>query len=83
MIIAVIPEASRLPLEKVLGGSALKSVAELDSKTVKGLEAALGEAMGKFKPDRTKLPIADRSFGGVASRTVADSVPDWSIVAPV
>ena len=83
VIIAVVPAASRLGLEQALGGSALKSVAELDSKTVKGLEAALGEAMGKFKPDRTKLPIADRSFGGVASRTVADSVPDWSIVAPV
>jgi arylsulfatase len=33
--------------------------------------------------DRTTLPIPDRTFGGVAGRTVADSQPDWSIVAPV
>ncbi len=39
VIIAVIPETSRLPLEQALGGSLLKSVAELDSKTVKGLES--------------------------------------------
>jgi len=81
VIIAVIPVASRLPLERTLAGSGLMSVAELDSKTMHGLEAALGEAMGKFNPDRTTLPIADRSFGGVAGRTVAESVPDWSIVA--
>jgi arylsulfatase A-like enzyme/uncharacterized membrane protein len=83
VVIAVIPASARLPLEQALGGSLLKSVAELDSKTVKGLEGALTEAMGKFNPDRTKLPVPDRTFGGVAGRTVADSVPDWSIVAPV
>jgi arylsulfatase len=33
--------------------------------------------------DRTTLPIPDRTFGGVAGRTVADSRPDWSIVAPI
>ena len=83
VVIAVIPAQARLALEQALGGSALKSVAELDARTVTGLEAALAEAMGKFNPDRTKLPIPDRSFGGVAGRTVAESVPDWSIAAPV
>jgi hypothetical protein len=33
--------------------------------------------------DRTTLPVPERTFGGVAGRTVADSQPDWSIVAPV
>lgn len=83
VIIAVIPTSARLPLQRALAGSALKSVAELDSTTINGLEAALGEAMGKFHPDRTSLPIPDRTFGGVGGRTLAESVPDWSIVAPV
>ena len=30
------------------------------------LKDALAEAMGKFNPDRTVLPIPDRAFGGVA-----------------
>lgn len=33
--------------------------------------------------DRTTLPIPDRTFGGFAGRTVADSQPDWSIGSPV
>jgi arylsulfatase A-like enzyme/uncharacterized membrane protein len=83
VVIAVIPATARLALEQTLNGSVLKSVAELDSGTVSELESALNEAMGKFDPDRTKLPVADRTFGGVAGRTVDESVPDWSIVAPV
>ncbi|MCX2933642.1 arylsulfatase [Mycobacterium sp. CVI_P3] len=83
VIIAVIPAASRLALERVLTGSLLKSVAELDSKTMRGLESALEEAMGKFSPDRTRLPIPDKAFGGVAGRTLRESVSDWSIAAGV
>ncbi len=37
--------------------------------------------MGKFSPDRTVLPIQDRSFGGIAGHTIDESVGDWSIVA--
>jgi arylsulfatase len=34
-------------------------------------------------PDRTRLPIADRQFGGVAGRTLGESKGDWSMVAHV
>ncbi len=81
VVIVVLPPDSRLAVEQALAGSALKSVVELDSSTVRGLEAALDEAMHKFSPDRTRLPISDRSFGGVAGRTLDDSIGDWSVVA--
>ena len=32
-------------------------------------------------PDRTVLPMPDPDFGGAAGRTLADSKPDWGIVA--
>lgn len=34
-------------------------------------------------PDRTRLPIADRGFGGTVGRTLAESRGDWSIAAHV
>ena len=46
---------------------------------VRGLKASLAEAMGKFSPDRTKLPIGDPNFGGMTGRTLDASVADWSI----
>jgi arylsulfatase len=64
----------------VLAGSPLKSVAELDRATLRGLESALADAMGKFNPDRSRLPIPDRSFGGTTGRTLDQSVGDWTIV---
>lgn len=48
--------------------------------TLRSLGAALREAMGKFNPDRTRLPLPQRRFGGVVGRTMAESVGDWSIV---
>jgi arylsulfatase len=36
--------------------------------------------MGKFKPDRTVLPIPDRQFGGALDRTIGRSVADWSMI---
>jgi arylsulfatase len=55
---------------------------------VSAVEAALASAWEQIAEqrtamDRTALPIPDRPFGGVAGRTLADSTPDWSIVAPV
>jgi hypothetical protein len=44
------------------------------------LKDSLAEAMGKFSPDRTVLPIPDRSFGGTIGRTMDQSVADWTIV---
>ncbi|MGV7704641.1 sulfatase-like hydrolase/transferase [Mycobacterium kansasii] len=80
VIIVVTPAPGRLPVEQTLAGSPMKSVAELSHSTLRSLGAALQEAMGTFNPDRTKLPIPQRSFGGTIGRTMAESVGDWTIV---
>jgi arylsulfatase len=36
--------------------------------------------MGKFQPDRTVLPIPDRTFGGTMGRTLDQSVGDWAMI---
>ena len=81
VVIAVAPADSRLGVEQVLSGSPMKSVVELEHSTLRGLESALAEAMGKFNPDRTRLPLRDRPFGGTAGRTMGESVGDWTIAA--
>lgn len=80
VIVAVVAPQSRLAAEQALSGSPMKSVASLDSPTLRGLQAALDEAMGKFRPDRTRLPLPDRAFGGTVGRTMAESIGDWTIV---
>jgi arylsulfatase A-like enzyme/uncharacterized membrane protein len=83
VLIGVFPAEQRLVVEQSLPGSPLKSVVESDDKGIEELQRALGEAMGKFSPDRTVLPIPDRAFGGVLGRSIEESVADWSIIAPV
>ncbi len=83
VVIGVFPAEQRLTVEQALPGSPVKSVVESDETGLDELKRALGEAMGKFSPDRTVLPIPDRPFGGVAGRTIDASVGDWSIVAGV
>ena len=78
-IIAMVDDEDRLTAERALSTVA-KSVAAMDKKGVRGLKDALSEAAGKFSPDRTVLPIPDRTFGGTAGRTLADSVPDWMMI---
>ena len=80
MVVALLPESSRLAAEQALPGSPAKSVVEMDSGTMAELKASLAEAMGKFNPDRTVLPIPDRAFGGTIGRTLADSVADWTMI---
>jgi arylsulfatase A-like enzyme/uncharacterized membrane protein len=80
VIIGVFPADERLAVEQSLPGAPLKSVVETDEGGVGELKDALGEAMGKFAPDRSVLPIPDRSFGGVSGRTIDASVGDWSMV---
>ena len=80
VIIAVVPAQGRLATEQALAGSPMKSVAELSHSTLRSLGAALEEAMGKFNPDRTRLPLPQRGFGGTIGRTMAESVGDWTIV---
>ncbi len=77
VILAIVPEADRLAAQRALDGSPAKSVAVVDNK---GLMDALVEAVQKFVPDRTVLPIPDRTFGGTIGRTLRDSVPDWTMI---
>jgi uncharacterized membrane protein len=80
-IIAMFDDDQRLAVEQALPGALVRSVAQTDKKGTAALKESLAQAMGKFSPDRTSLPIADRTFGGVAGRTLDTSVADWSIVA--
>ena len=79
-VIAVMPQSSRLAAEQALPGSPAKSVVEMDGSSLSDLKASLAQAMGKFSPDRTVLPIPDRAFGGTAGRTLRDSVADWTMI---
>ncbi len=83
VVIGIFPASQRLAAEQALPGAPLKSVVESDDDSIGELKAALGEAMGKFNPDRTVLPVPDRQFGGVMGHTLADSVPDWSFIPGV
>ena len=80
VIVAVVDGDDRLAAERSLAGSLAKSVAAMGKKGLGELKAALAEAAGKFSPDRTVLPIPDRSFGGTMGRTIEKSVPDWTMI---
>ena len=80
VIVAVIDNDDRLAAEQALAGSPAKSVAPMAKRSLRELKAALAEAAGKFSPDRTVLPIPDRSFGGTMGRTIDHSVADWSMI---
>jgi arylsulfatase A-like enzyme/uncharacterized membrane protein len=79
-IIAMFDTDQRLAVEQALPGSPAKSVVTTDKKGTAALKDSLAEAMGKFDQDRSALPIPDRTFGGVAGRTLKDSVPDWLMI---
>ncbi len=78
-IIAVFDDEQRLAVEQPLSGSMLKSVVQTDKSGTAALKDSLAEAMGKFSPDRTVLPIPDPNFGGTIGRTIDQSVADWTI----
>jgi arylsulfatase A-like enzyme/uncharacterized membrane protein len=80
VILTLVAQRDQLAAEQALAGSPAKSVASMDARSLEGLKKALAEAGGKFSPDRTVLPIPDRKFGGVAGRTLRDSVPDWTMI---
>ena len=79
-IVAMVDADDRLAAEQAMAGSPAKSVAPMDKKGVRGLKDALGEAAGKFNPDRTVLPIPDRKFGGAVGHTIGESAADWSFI---
>lgn len=80
-IITMFTDDQRFAIEQALSGSPMKSVVQSEKGGLKQLQTSLAEAMGKFAQDRTVLPIPDRSFGGVAGRTLRESVADWSFIA--
>ena len=69
----------RFGVEQALAGAAIRSVVETDKQGVAALKGSLAEAMGKFSPDRSVLPIPDPNFGGAIGRTLEASIPDWTI----
>jgi arylsulfatase len=79
-IIAAFDDKQRLAFEQALPGALAKSIVQTDKKGVKALQDGLAEAMGKFVPDRTVLPIPDRNYGGTIGRTMDQSVGDWTII---
>ena len=79
-ILALVAEDDLLVAEQALSHSPAKSRVEMAGGSLGDLRDALAEAAGKFNPDRTVLPLRDPAFGGVAGRTIGDSVPDWTIV---
>ncbi|MCU0258142.1 MAG: arylsulfatase, partial [Solirubrobacteraceae bacterium] len=80
-IITVARAEDRLKLEQAMPGTPAKSVVHTDERgLLLPLKDSLAEARHKFSPDRSKLPIPDRPFGGVAGRTLKDSVPDWAMI---
>ena len=78
-IIAIFDDEQRLGVERALAGAMLRSVVQGDKKGIGALKESLAEAMGKFTPDRTVLPIPDPNFGGAIGRTLDASVADWTI----
>ena len=79
-VIAVFDGEQRLGVERALGGALMRSVVQSDKEGVRALQDGLAEAMGKFNPDRTVLPIPDRNFGGTMGRHLGESVGDWTII---
>ncbi len=80
VIVGAFPAEERLEVERALPGALAMSVVETEERGLKELGAALAEAMGKFEPDRTILPIPDKAFGGTVGRTLRESVADWSFI---
>ena len=75
-IIALFDDEQRLAVEQTLPGALGKSIVQTDKSGVRALQSCLAEAMGKFVPDRTVLPIPDKTFGGTAGRTLDDVTGD-------
>ena len=79
-IIAAFDDSQRFGVEQTLPGALAKSIVQTDKKGLKALQGSLAEAMGKFVPDRTVLPLPDKNFGGSMGHTIDGSVADWSII---
>ena len=78
-IIAVFDDGQRLGVEQALAGAMMRSVVQGEKSGTAALKESLAEAMGKFSPDRSVLPLPDPAFGGTVGRTLDASVADWTI----
>jgi arylsulfatase A-like enzyme/uncharacterized membrane protein len=79
-IIAMFDDEQRLGIERALAGALARSLAQTDKQGTAALQDSLAEAMGKFAPDRTVLPLPDPGFAGTAGRTLGESIADWTVV---
>ena len=81
--IAVFDDDQRLAVEQMLPNALVKSIVETDKDGVRALKDGLADAMRKFAPDRTKLPIPSNAFGGTMGESMDTSVGDWTIIPGV
>jgi arylsulfatase A-like enzyme/uncharacterized membrane protein len=79
-IIAAFDDDQRLAVEQALPHALAKSIVQTDKKGVRAFKDGLAEAMQKFVPDRTKLPIPSKTFGGVMGESLDKSIGDWTII---
>ena len=79
-IIAMFDDEQRLAVEQVLSHALARSIAQSEKSGTAALKDSLAEAMGKFAPDRTVLPLPDPRFAGVTGHTIGESVADWTVV---
>ncbi len=79
-VIVMFSDDQRLEVERALSGSPAKSIAQSEEGGLKQLQESLAEAMGKFAPDRTVLPLRDPAFSGTIGRTLDTAVADWTTV---
>ena len=79
-IIAAFDDEQRLAVEQALPHALAKSIVQTDKKGARALKDGLAEAMQKFVPDRTELPIPSRTFGGTIGRSIDQSIRDWTII---
>ena len=78
-IIAVFDEEQQLAFKQALGGALVRSVVQSDKGGIRALKDSLADAMGKFSPDRTVLPIPDPNVwrhGGTHARRFGAGLDD-------
>jgi arylsulfatase A-like enzyme/uncharacterized membrane protein len=83
VVIAMVDADDQLAAERALQDTPGRATVTMDGSGLQELKAALAEASVKFTPDRTRLPIPDKAFGGTIGRTLKDSVADWSMIPGV
>jgi arylsulfatase len=79
-VISLFDDEQRLAVERALPGAVGRSIVETDKDGVRALQDGLAEAMGKFVPDRTVLPVPDKTSAAPSaalSRTRSATGRSW------